>query len=84
MLTERIRKIMGAVFGIDPTTIGDDATLGNIEQWDSLRHMNLVLALEDEFGVRFSDDQVEQLISFRLIELSLRELLPSEDRQEAR
>lgn len=76
MSAERICKVMGAVFGIDPAAISDDATPGNIEQWDSLRHMNLVLALEDEFGVRFRDDQMEQLISFRLIELSLRELSP--------
>jgi acyl carrier protein len=77
MLNERIHMVMGAVFGIDPATIGHDASVGNIKEWDSLRHMNLVLALEDEFGVRFRDDQVEQLISFRLIELSLNELLPS-------
>lgn len=78
MSAERICKVMGAVFGIDPAAISDEATPGNIEQWDSLRHMNLVLALEDEFGVRFRDDQVEQLISFRLIEFSLHELLPRE------
>lgn len=78
MLAERIRKVMGNVFGIDPATIGDEAAPGSIGQWDSLRHMNLVLALEDEFGIRFPDDQMEQLISYRLIELSLRELLPNE------
>jgi acyl carrier protein len=78
MLTERVRKVMGAVFGIDPAAVSDEATPGNIGQWDSMRHMNLVLALEEEFGVRFRDDQVEQLISFRLIEFSLHELLPSE------
>lgn len=79
MLVERLRNVMGAVFEINPTTISDEATPGDIEKWDSLRHMNLILALEDEFGVRFRDDQVEQLISFRLIALNLRELLPSEN-----
>jgi len=79
MIAERIRKVMGSVFGIDPGTVGDQATPGNIEQWDSLRHMNLVLALEDEFDVRFRDDQVDQLISFPLIKISLSELLTNED-----
>ena len=78
MLAKRISTVMGAVFGINPETIDADASAGNIERWDSMRHMNLVLALEDEFGVRFPDDQVEQLISYRLIELSLRELLPGD------
>lgn len=75
MLAKRIRNVMGRVFGVEVSSIGDNASPGDIEQWDSLRHMNLVLALEDEFNVRFPDDQVEQLISFPLIELSLRELL---------
>jgi len=79
MLAERIRKVMGDVLGVDQATISDEATPGNIEQWDSLRHMNLVLALEDEFGIRFRDNQLEQLISFRLIELNLRERLPNEN-----
>ena len=75
MITERIRNVMAVVFGIDVITISDEASQGNIEQWDSLRHMNLVLALEEEFDIRFRDDQMEQLISFRLIELNLSELL---------
>ena len=79
MLAESIRNVMARVFGVAAASIGDNASPGDIEQWDSLRHMNLVLALEDEFNVRFPDDQVEQLISFPLIELSLRELLPTGD-----
>jgi len=79
MLADSIRNVMARVFGVELVCIGDNASPGNIEQWDSLRHMNLVLALEDEFNVRFPDDQVEQLISFPLIELSLRELLPVAD-----
>ncbi len=76
MLAERIRQVMAAVFEMDPTEIDDEASPGRIEHWDSLRHMNLVLALEEEFDVRFPDDQVEELVSFRLIELSLKELAP--------
>jgi acyl carrier protein len=79
MITENIRMVMGAVFGIDPKKISVEATPDNVEQWDSLRHMNLILALEDEFRVRFRDDQVQQLITFRLIELNLLELLSDKD-----
>lgn len=74
MLAERIQKVMGDVFGIDPAVIDEQASPGRIEQWDSLRHMNLVLALEDEFGIRFSEDKIEQLVSYPLIALSLKEL----------
>jgi acyl carrier protein len=79
MLDDRIRRVMGEVFGVDPTEIDHDSSPGSVEQWDSIRHMNLVLALEEEFSIRFADDQVDQLINFRLIEITLRELLPGED-----
>jgi len=76
MLDDRIRTVMAAAFGVEPGSIDDEASPGNVENWDSLRHMNLVLALEDEFSVRFPEEQIEQLISFRLIRLTLSELLP--------
>jgi acyl carrier protein len=75
MLNEEIRKVMAAVFGINTALITDGATPDSIEQWDSLRHMNLVLALEDEFGVRFPEDEIDGLVSFPAIEQSLRKLL---------
>jgi acyl carrier protein len=78
MFADRIRQVMAAVFEMDPIEISTDATPGQIARWDSLRHMNLVLALEEEFGVRFPEEQVEQLVSFELIEFSLKELSANE------
>ncbi|HVJ42753.1 MAG TPA: acyl carrier protein [Dongiaceae bacterium] len=74
MKNDRIRTVMADVFGIDAGSISEDASQGTIEQWDSLRHMNLILALEEEFEVRFPEDQIDQLASFKLIALSLDEL----------
>jgi acyl carrier protein len=73
-MEERVKQVMAMVFGIDVKDIGANAAPGTIEAWDSMRHMNLVIALEEEFGVRFGEDQIEQLISLPLICLTLREL----------
>lgn len=78
-IKKRIRDIMSAVFKIDPGEISEDAGPGIIENWDSLRHMTLVLALEEEFNIRFMDEMVEQLLSLKLIELILREALEKEN-----
>jgi acyl carrier protein len=74
-MDDRIRKVMASVFGIEAGAIDEDASPGAIEQWDSLRHMNLVLALEEEFDVRFSEEQIEELLSFALVRTTLQELL---------
>lgn len=74
-MDERIKQVMGTVFSVDPKSISDDASPGSIEQWDSLRQMNLILALEEEFDIRFSAEGMDQLISFKLIKLSIEELM---------
>jgi acyl carrier protein len=73
-MEDRVKQVMAMVFGVDAGDIGANAAPGTIEAWDSMRHMNLVIALEEEFGVRFGEDQIEQLISLPLICLTLREL----------
>jgi len=73
-MEERVKQVMAMVFGVEAKDIGANAAPGTIEAWDSMRHMNLVLALEEEFNVRFGEDQIEQLISLPLICLTLREL----------
>jgi acyl carrier protein len=40
------------------TEINEDSSADSIEQWDSLRHLNLVLALEEEFGISIPDEEV--------------------------
>lgn len=73
-IRERIQRVMGAVFDVTPEEITEQASPGTVEQWDSLRQINLIVALEEEFEVRFPEDTLEQLISLQLIELSLRDL----------
>ncbi len=73
-MEERVKQVMGKVFGVSPEQIGEESSPDTIKQWDSLRHMNLVLALEQEFGVTVKDEDVPTLISYPLILLTLREL----------
>jgi acyl carrier protein len=41
--------------------------LGDLEEWDSMGNFNLLLAVEDEFGIRFSVDQMGEIRSVRSI-----------------
>lgn len=72
-MEERIKEIMGAVFEIDPSTIDENASTDTIENWDSIRHMSLIVALEEEFGVQFDDDQIADMQNYKLVVLSLQE-----------
>jgi acyl carrier protein len=51
------------VLGVDPAELTDQVSPDSLEQWDSLNHMNIVLALEEEFGLRFSDEEIMEMLS---------------------
>jgi acyl carrier protein len=70
-MDERIRGVMAAIFGVPAASIPDDASPDNVANWDSVRHMSLILALEEEFGVRFDEEQIAELIRFDLIRSAL-------------
>ena len=71
----KIKEVMSAVFEIPVESIVDDASSDNIENWDSLRHLNLILALEEEFGVSIPDDEVGNLVNYKLIQIIINELI---------
>ena len=63
----RIKEIMALTFGLNADEIDSAASPETIEGWDSLKHMNLITALEEEFQTEFSDDQVIQMADLQNI-----------------
>jgi acyl carrier protein len=64
---KRLAKTMAVTFSVPDTLISSDSNTENLERWDSIRHMRLILALEDEFRVQFSDSEIGGLISFQAL-----------------
>ena len=75
---EKLRAVIAAVLNVDLSRIGPNSSSDTIESWDSLRHMNLILALEEEFGVILPDEDGANATSYQLLVIVLRELLESE------
>ncbi len=67
-IKEKILAVMAAVFEIEVIHIPDEAAPGLIDEWDSLKHMSLIVALEEEFSIRFTDDELTDLINLELIQ----------------
>lgn len=58
---DRLSSVFRDVFDDDEITVCDDTTADDIEDWDSLEHINLVVAVEKEFGVKFNMGEVGRL-----------------------
>ena len=63
----RVKSVMSSVFDISEDSIVDNTAPGNIESWDSLKHMNLMVALEEEFGIDLGDDEIDSMVSYFVI-----------------
>lgn len=66
-MKERVIRIVSQVMGIPADQVTEQSSSQSMEAWDSLNHMNLILALEEEFGVQFSDEQIMRMLNVRAI-----------------
>ena len=62
----RVRSIFADVFQIPLEQVKPESSPDTIATWDSLQHLNLVLALEQEFHVQFTPEEIEQILSVEL------------------
>ena len=58
---EQLNEVFRDVFDDESITVTDETTADDIEDWDSLEHINLIAAVEQQFGVRFNMGQIVTL-----------------------
>ena len=66
-IEKRIIFIMSEVFDINKDLIKNDSSTNNLVEWDSMNHMNLIVALEEEFKCEFDEDDIEIMVSFETV-----------------
>jgi len=69
----RVLAIAADVFQVPESSVGPSSSPDTIESWDSLHHLSFVVALEQEFGVQFSPEEIEQLLSIELTTVLIEE-----------
>ena len=60
-LRGQVQEVFRRVFGRSDLAIGESTIAADIAEWDSLTHINLIIALEQEFGVQFSSQDVASM-----------------------
>lgn len=60
-LYERLNGVFRDVFDDDNITVSAGTTANDIDDWDSLEHIRLIAAVEDEFGIRFKMGEVSTM-----------------------
>ena len=70
---QKLKNVLANVFNVETNLINDDASVDTIENWDSLNHLKLVLAIEQEFDISFSEEQTVEIMNYPLIKMTLQE-----------
>ena len=63
----RVRQIISDVFSVDMNSVTAETHVDSIAAWDSMAHLNLVLSLEQDFGISFTPEQISELTSVKVI-----------------
>jgi acyl carrier protein len=71
-LAEQIETLVAAVLQVPVASITDDLAMNETDAWDSLRHMELVVSLEDTFRIELTSDEIVAMESVRAIKHVLR------------
>ena len=64
-LLDRIRRVAADVLETSVDKITLDSSPETIDTWDSVHHLNLVLALEQEFDLQFEPEEIDQMKDVR-------------------
>jgi acyl carrier protein len=54
---KKLRFVLSGLLGVSSDSISDETSKETVDSWDSVKHLNIVLTLEEQFGVSF-DEQV--------------------------
>jgi len=63
MISERLKTTILKELNLDDYDMQDDMRADEVPGWDSLSHINVILAVEQEYGVRFKGTEVLRLKS---------------------
>lgn len=72
---EEVRRLAADVMHKTIDEVPADGTRDSISGWDSMAHVNLVLALEQHFGVQFKPEEMMEMLSIELTAMLVDEKL---------
>jgi acyl carrier protein len=60
-ILEQVRNITADVLSVSPASVTAESSPETLESWDSVHHLNLVLALEEKFSIQFSPEEIDAM-----------------------
>ena len=66
-MEQRVKSILSSVLGINITRITEKTSIDTVSDWSSMKHMNLIVALEEEFEIEFDEDEIVESTNYIIL-----------------
>ena len=71
-MPERLEEVVGSILGVAADTISDDSSSENMQSWDSLRQLSIILAVESAYGISIGAKEAMDMNSIAAIKAVLK------------
>lgn len=59
----KVFKVVSQVLGVPADRLSGESSRETVEYWDSLKHIELILAIEEEFNILFTDEEITKMLN---------------------
>ncbi len=70
-LYNEIKILLSKTFFLDLKDINQNTKMEDVSNWDSLKHMTLILTLEEHFNIKFTGEEIVEMNNFNSIKESI-------------
>jgi len=74
-ITEKLTQVFREVFDDNTLVLTDEMTADDVDAWDSLSHVNLMIAIEIAFGIEFKHNEIQSFANVGELRQSIEEKL---------
>jgi len=74
-ITEKLTQVFREVFDDETLVVTDEMTADDVDSWDSLSHVNLIIAIEISFGIEFKQNEIQNFGNVGELKQSIEEKL---------
>jgi len=74
-ITEKLTQVFREVFDDETLVVTDEMTADDVDAWDSLSHVNLIIAIEISFGIEFKQNEIQNFGNVGELKQSIEEKL---------
>ena len=60
-MNQKLVEIFVDIYGLEPSEVSPELNIANVGSWNSLNNLRFVTAVEEEFGIELTAEQIQQM-----------------------